>query len=751
MRSSIPRSGAWALLLLVALAVPAAAQSPSPDSQHVQRLAALGRLWGVVKYFHPAFLSRAIDWDSAVVVAIPKVGAARSTAEYAAAVRGLLAALGDPATRVVAAPRPAAQPGSAAVTTRWEADSTLVVCIPSFRGDSVVPQLRATAALIAAARRVVFDLRGPAPSADEYGYTSYWFGAAGLNSLLPSRPVAAPAERRRMYSGFPPQAGGTSGGYWSGTYELAQEVFRPAADNPERRVAFVASAWSDVPAVAWALQVAGQGVVVLDSAQGAAPTTSDIDVESLGEGLQVQMAVGAMVDRYGNPLEADTALALGAPSDAPLDAALDLIRRPRGAPRTPASRAAFVPPPENAFADMHYPALPYRILAAYRWWNAIQYFYPYKALMGEDWNAVLAQSIPKLEAARDSTEYGLAVAEMVSRIHDSHGFVGSAALRAYFGAAPVGVLLQYVEGRPVVVRVADDSATKASGIAVGDVILRVDGENVAARRARLACYLAHSTPQALDNAVASRLLGGPEGSVASLDVSGAGQRVHTVALPRRVALYRDLQFPRTGPILRRLPGGIGYADLARLTVPMVDSMFDMFRGTKAIIFDGRGYPQGTAWAIAPRLTDRTGVVAARFRRPLVMAPDSFETSTYAFTQSIPTTDKWRYHGKTVMLMDERTISQAEHTGLFFEAANHTTFIGSPTQGANGDVTTVVLPGGIMVGLTGHDVRHADGRQLQRVGLVPDILVRPTIAGIRAGRDEVLERALSYLRAGRSAR
>ena len=42
---------------------------------------------------------------------------------------------------------------------------------------------------------------------------------------------------------------------------------------------------------------------------------------------------------------------------------------------------------------------------------------------------------------------------------------------------------------------------------------------------------------------------------------------------------------------------------------------------------------------------------------------------------------------------------------------------------------------------GHDVRHADGRQLQRVGLIPNIEVKPTLAGIRAGRDEVLERAM----------
>jgi C-terminal processing protease CtpA/Prc len=46
--------------------------------------------------------------------------------------------------------------------------------------------------------------------------------------------------------------------------------------------------------------------------------------------------------------------------------------------------------------------------------------------------------------------------------------------------------------------------------------------------------------------------------------------------------------------------------------------------------------------------------------------------------------------------------------------------------------------------SGHAVRHADGRQLQRVGLQPDVPVRPTIAGVRSGRDEVLDGAMRYL-------
>jgi len=81
---------------------------------------------------------------------------------------------------------------------------------------------------------------------------------------------------------------------------------------------------------------------------------------------------------------------------------------------------------------------------------------------------------------------------------------------------------------------------------------------------------------------------------------------------------------------------------------------------------------------------------------------------------------------------------------FLEAASGTRFVGVPSAGANGDVTTFVLPGGIIGTMTGHDVRHADGRQLQRVGIVPDVRVEPTVAGVRAGKDEVLDAAMRYL-------
>jgi C-terminal processing protease CtpA/Prc len=43
------------------------------------------------------------------------------------------------------------------------------------------------------------------------------------------------------------------------------------------------------------------------------------------------------------------------------------------------------------------------------------------------------------------------------------------------------------------------------------------------------------------------------------------------------------------------------------------------------------------------------------------------------------------------------------------------------------------------------VKFGDGSRFQNVGIVPDVPAAPTVEGIKAGRDEVLEKGLEVLR------
>ena len=117
--------------------------------------------------------------------------------------------------------------------------------------------------------------------------------------------------------------------------------------------------------------------------------------------------------------------------------------------------------------------------------------------------------------------------------------------------------------------------------------------------------------------------------------------------------------------------------------------------------------------------------------------------TFRSSANIPNTCE-TYQGKLVVIVSEITQSAAELVSMAFRAGNNTTIIGSPTAGADGNVSPIVLPGGLQTRISGIGIYYPDGTQTQRVGIVPDIWVEPTINGIREGRDELLEKAIEII-------
>ncbi len=413
------------------------------------------------------------------------------------------------------------------------------------------------------------------------------------------------------------------------------------------------------------------------------------------------------------------------------------------------------PRPENAYGNQRYPPPELRLLAAFKIWGVFKYFFAYRDLLDEDWDQLFLRALPKIQNAKDAREYNLAVAEFVAHVYDSHAAVQSAELDGFFGVAPAPLMLRLIEKKPLVTRILDEAAVKGE-VNVGDVVLKVDGESMGDRIRREVSYISSSTQQWLGQRLMERILNGPDGSTVTLTVRGPDAKEREVKLIRKLTYLEPMRHPRTGDLMKIMQGNIGYVDLDRLRANQVDEMFDKFRETKAIVFDMRGVPEGTdwdgvAWQIAPRLTDKEDVPAAIFNGPLTLAPDftggavSSRSASYFFVQTIPPSDAWKYKGKTVMLIDERTIGAGEHAALMLEAANRTTFIGGPSAGADSDSTNFVIPGGITISFSGHDVRHGNTGALQRTGLQFTDEVLPSIVGVRQGRDEVLEKALAYLR------
>ena len=97
------------------------------------------------------------------------------------------------------------------------------------------------------------------------------------------------------------------------------------------------------------------------------------------------------------------------------------------------------------------------------------------------------------------------------------------------------------------------------------------------------------------------------------------------------------------------------------------------------------------------------------------------------------------------MINEETQSGAEFTCMMFQTAPDVKCIGSQTAGADGNVIDITFPGNLHTFISGIGVFYPDGRETQRIGIVPDIEVHPTIAGIRAHKDELLDRAVEYIK------
>ena len=323
-------------------------------------------------------------------------------------------------------------------------------------------------------------------------------------------------------------------------------------------------------------------------------------------------------------------------SDPARAAAIELSRKAPG--DTNASRKAGPVPPRISFIDesypeMRYPTEEYRLLGLFRFWSVIEHFYPYKELMDQPWGKALEDFIPRMEQARDATEYGLVVAELVARLQDSHGAISSPAFDSYIGTHRPPVRLDPVEGQLVVTRI-DEAAKGSVDLRIGDVVVAVDKEDVATRRERLSKYLPASTVGSLHRIQARDILLGAKDSDVVITVRSPQGAVKDVKLVRSIAGANRSVETRTQPVYAVRPDGFGYVDFDRLTAEQASAAYDAVRATPGLIIDLRGYIGSGALAFMNAmartatqpalLISQTGSdgMAGQFRKSVLLQPST---------------------------------------------------------------------------------------------------------------------------------
>jgi hypothetical protein len=135
---------------------------------------------------------------------------------------------------------------------------------------------------------------------------------------------------------------------------------------------------------------------------------------------------------------------------------------------------------EREYPEMTFNHYGLKILSLFRYWNIVEYYFPYKNLIEEDWDSVLFDFIPRMLKVRDKLSYELLLLELIGRISDSHANIyrRDETLRRYFGVRSIPVDVTYVKRKWVVSGFTNEQLRSDRDLKYGDIILAIDGTPV---------------------------------------------------------------------------------------------------------------------------------------------------------------------------------------------------------------------------------------------------------------------------------
>ena len=235
--------------------------------------------------------------------------------------------------------------------------------------------------------------------------------------------------------------------------------------------------------------------------------------------------------------------------------------------------------------------------------------------------------------------------------------------------SPVNAIM--IDSDFVVISIINDSAANALGIKKGDVITNINGKRPIDMINEVRQYVPASNKITQTHYISDYILMGDNDASHQLRIKDKNGKIKHVVLPTSEKFASEYFTKFHGrfnqQMLRFATRDIGYADLDRLEPSQIDSMFDMFKNTKAIIFDMRGFPHVTGELIAARLARKKNTVVEKFTwlsptspniNPIDVEP-LMEQKTTIIYKKLPLSTGWTYKGKTVLLINEYTQSQGK--------------------------------------------------------------------------------------------
>lgn len=386
-----------------------------------------------------------------------------------------------------------------------------------------------------------------------------------------------------------------------------------------------------------------------------------------------------------------------------------------------------------------------RLLGAFRFWNAFEYFSPNVDITRIDWDQALRNAIDDMLAARDRTGYERALGRLTAQTGDGHVMLKTPDLSfvRFYGNHCLPCTFLSIDGEVVVKAVPADCKT----LQPGDVLLAVDGMTMADRIAELSGYFPLPEPDKFANVLFYPLMS-VAGETSRVTLRRDGEEL-TVEVANRTSYYGG-PAPAESGLME--DGRIGYIAPGTLQEGELEELMTTFADTDGLVVDLRQYPSVIITYLLAEYLNPNPTAFAILEVPSLADPGRFFQMTYSSgagamaqqglsdsTEPVPL-----YTGKVVLLMDETSQSQAEFAIMSLRQAPGAVVVGSPSVGADGDALYINLPGGCSTRFTTLGVLTPEGEETQRVGLQPDVVCTPTVEGIAAGRDELLERAVELI-------
>ena len=386
-----------------------------------------------------------------------------------------------------------------------------------------------------------------------------------------------------------------------------------------------------------------------------------------------------------------------------------------------------------------------RLLGAFRFWNAFTYFSPNVDITRIDWDQALRNAIDDMLAARDRTGYEWALGRLTAQTGDGHVMLETPDLSfvRFYGNHCLPCTFLSIDGEVVVKAVPADCKT----LQPGDVLLAVDGMTMADRIAELSEYFPLPEPDKFANVLFYPLMS-VAGETSQVTLRRDGEEL-TVEVANRKGYYGGPAPAESGLMA---DGRIGYIAPGTLQEGELEELMTTFADTDGLVVDLRQYPSVIITYLLAEYLNPTPTTFAIMEFPSLADPGRFFQMSYSSgagamaqqglsdgTEPVPL-----YTGKVVLLMDETSQSRAEFAIMSLRQAPGAVVVGSPSVGADGDALYISLPGGCRTRFTTLGVLTPEGEKTQRVGLQPDVVCTPTVEGIAAGRDELLEKAVELI-------